>query len=228
MEPISKIDFVPVENLEQVAGEIRDWILANAFMGLSPGQEHTVMEHTGGNVYLSLGGYVRNPYHPGLEARIEATFGVKYCEAVSGARCEDPEGTWWRLYRLEAHVDWPNYSSTGIKLAKKRVEMIDATMQLAELFDDRFKDTNVWVKSLTRGERQEREADRLKDETRLNVIDAIGRAIHTTCKGMRVGSRMWVEIPDGWVQGAYTVALEKKEYTAYVNAHRQLTFTRIK
>jgi len=232
MEPsINRINFVPTENCEQVSAEVRDWLRANAFMGLQEGHQINGLNgYEGGNLYLTLGGYVRNPHDPKRQAAVEASFSVhvRTDDLVPDSFIEDPEGTRWHVSALEAQVGWPSWGSTPAKLARMRVDMIEAAMKLGELFDERFKDTRLWVKGMTKADREAWMLSMQKDATRIKVAAAIKVAIHDTCRGMRVGTQMFVPIPDGWVQGLYQVALENKEYDATVNAYKQLVFTRTK
>lgn len=230
MEPsIKTLDFIPVENNDQVSAEVRDWICTNAFMGLQDGYVRYLTGYAGDNLYLTLGGYVQNPLDPKRQACVEATFSVHVLHDEGNELVmEDPQGTHWSVFRLESQVGWPSFGSTPARLARMRVDMIDAAVQLGELFDARFKDTRIWVKGMTKQAREEWTLRLQKDATRAKVHAAIKTAIHTTCRGMRVGTQMWVEIPEGWVQGPYEAALENKVYDAYVNAHRQLTFKRTK
>lgn len=235
MEPnITYIDFVPTENNDQVSAEVRDWICANAFMGLQDGCIRNLTGYAGDNLYLTLGGYVRNPHDPKRQAGVEASFSVHVRhvdddnDALPGAVIEDPEGTRWHVFMLEALVGWPSWGTTPTRLARMRVDMIDAAMQLGEMFNERFKDTRIWVRGLTKAAREEWRAKVQANATRIKVAAAIKTAIHTTCRGMRVKTQMFVPIPEGWVEGTYQVALENKEYDATVNAHQQLVFTRTK
>jgi hypothetical protein len=227
---VKVLDFTPQENSEQVSAQVREWICANAFMGLQDGSQiHNLMAYAGAHLYLTLGGYVRNPLDPKRSVCVEATFNVQVRHDEDDELVtEDPEGTRWSVFRLESQVNWPSFGSTPVRLARMRVDMIDAAVQLGEMFDAQFRDTRIWVKGMTKQEREERALNLQKDVTRTKVHAAIKAAIHTTCRGMRVGSQMWVEIPDGWVQGPYKAALENKEYDAYVNAYRQLIFARTK
>lgn len=234
MEPnIKQIGHVPTENCEQVSAEVRDWICANAFMGLQDSHQiRNLTGYSGDNLYLTLGGYVTNPHDPKRQAAIEASFSVHVRhvdsdDLVPDSLIEDPEGTRWSVYTLEAQVGWPSWGTTAPKLARMRVDMIDVTMQLAEMFNERFKDARIWVRGMTKAARDEWWAGVQKDSTRIKVHAAIKQAIHTTCRGMRVRTQMFVPITeDGWVVGPYQVALENKEYDAYVNEHKQLVFTR--
>lgn len=237
MEPnINHISFVPTDNCDQVCIEVRDWIRANAFMGLQDGhQVHGLDVYEGGNLYLTLGGYVRNPCDPTRQASVEASFGVhtRFADGegeglVPDTIIEDPEGTRWHVSALESQVGWLSWGSTPARLARMRVDMIEAAMQLGEMFDARFKDTRLWVKASTKAQRDEWWAKVQQDSTRIKVHAAIKEAIHGTCRGMRVRTQMFVPIPEGWVEGTYQVALENKEYDATVNAYKQLVFTRTK
>ena len=141
----NRIDFVPTENHATVAAEVRDWLLANAFMGLNPDRMSTrdlPKYESGGHLYLELGGYVADPERPGHQAAVEATFNV---DLERGDHCEDPEGTMWYPSTVRAQVNWPSYGSMGRRLSRMRVAMIDAAVQL------RVHQGGMFVQAASRG-----------------------------------------------------------------------------
>lgn len=231
-EPYQKIDFVPTENVLEIAHRISTWLKANASEVLRKDRSglSRLNEYEGGHLYLELGGYVPNPEAPGKEASVETSFTVASGAAESLEPVEDPEGTYWYRRSYRAEVNWPSYGSQGAQLARLRAASIAAAVDLADKFDAEFKDAVVWSRGMTKAERDEWALKHRKDATRLKLLDAIKTAIHTNCKFMRVGDERFITCPPNCVDGEYVVELENKAYKAMPNTAggSKLWFSRTK
>lgn len=229
--PYDNIDFIPTENSAELDLQVRDWLIANAFMGLSNNRHIDLMEYTGGGIGLTLGGYVPDPTRPGKLIETNASFYVYYDSVTSDGAVLDPEGTMWYCSRYVSRVSWASWGSEVTPIARLRADMINMACELGARFDERFKGTLSWKKGMTKEVREANDKahaeKRARDATYGLLTEAIKTHIHTDCRNMRVGAERWVGKPVDAVSGEYSVALEGKEYTVHVNEN-DMDFTRTK
>ena len=214
---IKQLDFVPQENMELVSAQVREWIRDNAFMALSERALNDLEKRSVDGLSLTLGGYVVDPNNPKRRVSMETSFSVSVLPKDEEFDLEDPEATWWNAYVLRARMQLLQHDSEFAALTRMRVSMINATLQLIEAFDERFKDTLIWERRLTKQQRDEWALNLQRDATRVKLFNAVKDAIHTTCRGMRVGSQNWFRAPDGCKDGDYELVVERKSYRINVN-----------
>lgn len=215
----TEIDFTPTENLAAITDQLARWLQADP----APVNPNTVKDieefrATGElrNLYLKLGGYVTSPVDPTRQESVEATVDIDVYTR-NAETYTDPQGDLWEAYTVQARPNWPSYGgSQGAKLGRLRADMVDEAVSLAERFDERFKDTMVWVRLMTKAEQEAQARRWQEDATRIKLAQAIKEAIHTTCRGMRVAHERWIEAPEGSLVGRYDIILEHKEYVATV------------
>ena len=226
------IDFVPTENNCVVAQRVRDWILANAFMGLGDDDRNlrALEAYEGGHLNLTIGGYVRHPTMPGKRLRVDASFNVASHSQHRLDSVIDPEGNMWYRHTFVAEVSWGGEGSMPSPVARLRAQVASAAAELAERFDAEFGGTIIWSKGMSKAELEAQSLRWRTDATKLKIVSAISEAIHSTCRGMRVTNERFITRPPDCVDGEYVIELENKTYKAIPNAARgkRLWFMRIK
>ena len=209
------VDHVPTENNHEVAVKVREWLADNVTPFVTPKKYPVdLLAYEGGYIYLELGGYVIDPYNAERQVNVEATFNVA-TEHGDGPY-EDPDGTMWYTSTIFAQVNWGSGGGNRSRVAQLRSELIGTAAMLARRFDADFAGVKIWSKGPTRAERKESARKLLVAATQCNVEEAIREAIHTTCRGMRVGTSRTLTSPPKAVHGDYKVALENKEYKVTV------------
>lgn len=213
------LDHVPTENEEALKTEMAEWLMANAFMGLTAYSAVSIKQ--GYLNSIEFGGHMPDPSQPGRMCSVEATLGVASTPAET---YEDPEGTRWRCYRHFATMSMPGYRTAPAAVTRLRAQLYAAMAELSARFDARFSGQHMWVQSSTR-------ADRVKAETaskRESMARLVAGAVALECAGMRVGSEKSAMTPAGVEPGTYGVVRAGKEYNAYVTHAKSFVFTRTK
>lgn len=234
---MEQLTFIPEENYDATCVEVREWIKANAFMAINdrPWNVHALERFSGGHISLDLGDYMVDPDNPSRRADIGTQFDFSVGDS-GRTTYVDPEGTTWYKYCVHATLNFGSSSSTtGVRVLRQHVNMIEGTMQLLERFMARFTGVEVWVRGEAKADREARlakaEAARKALVSQQAVEAAIKEAIHTTCRGMRVGSDRFISKPAESLDGESEVELENKTYKVSVGCgiHGNLMhFERIK
>ena len=213
------LDHVPTENEEALKTEMAEWLMANAFMGLSP---HAVCSLKQGYLNsIEFGGHMPDPSQPGRRCSVEAALSVAFTSSES---FEDPEGTRWRCSRPFATMGMPGYNQAPAAVSRLRAQLYVAMAELAERFDARFSTSRMWVQGSTRADREKVEAASKKE----SMARLVAGAVALECSGMRVGSEKVALTPPGVVNGTYDVVRNGKEYWAYVTNANNFMFVRTK
>lgn len=213
------LDHVPTENEEALKTEMAEWLMANAFMGLS---FHSVYSLKQGFISsIEFGGHMPDPSQPGKLCSVEATLSVA---STPAEMYEDTEGTRWRCSRPFATMGMPGYSSAPAAVARLRAQLYVAMTELAERFDARFSEQRTWVQGSTRADREKAEAAAKKE----SMARLVAGAVALECSGMRVGSEKAALTPHGVEKGTYDVVRNGKEYRAFVTNASSFMFVRTK
>jgi hypothetical protein len=219
MKTDHRIDYVPVENASQVTDDIIAFLQENCTGCLRLKDPHALERFSvSNNTYLELGGRELNPLESGREINVECTIHI-HEKPTTDDMVEDPNGDMWFYHSMSAGVSWPAYCAAPSQIARLRGDLISATCHLSERFDLQFAKIVIWTRGQTRAEREAEELRVRRNATQLHVAFAIKDAIHSSCRGMRVGDERTLSAPVvilGIVEGDYDVALEKKEYRVCV------------
>ncbi len=213
------LDHVPTENEEALKTEMAQWLMANAFMGLTAYSMVSLKQ--GCLSSIEFGGHMPDSSRPGKLCSVEATFSVAFTSSES---FEDPEGTRWRCSRPFATMGMPGYSQAPATVACLRAQLYAAMAELAERFDARFSDRRMWVQGSTRADREKAEAAAKKT----SMARLVAGAVALECAGMRVGSERVALTPPGVENGTYDVVRNGKEYRAYLTNANSFMFVRTK
>lgn len=228
MNNITKIDFVPVENVLTVTREVYAF-LVNALTERCPTVEKLCRRWThfkaiaDGTVEPTSSEYVDFKFDD-EEGRGEVSLALHTDYFGARERFEDPQGNIWAKTKVFVQVSWPCYGMEVPSLSLRRLALMTEIAELAQRLTDHFADQPLWSMIVTKAERDEsrREAAERELQSKIDTIVA------KEAKGMRIKTAAkWVKIDDDIPAATYTSTIGNKSFrldVTYHNSGEKYTF----